>query len=101
MIERKHALVRVKAGDYLLLSNDKRTLWRIAKYEEDGSATYLDAPGKPITGERWGLWRYRKPLVDATNVTIDPQEWDDFEMDECMLRSRREAIEDALGRDAR
>lgn len=34
---RKYAMTRLAAGDYLLPSNDGRTLWRLERYE-DGAA---------------------------------------------------------------
>jgi hypothetical protein len=50
-VERKYAMVRLGAGDYLLPSNDAQTMWRISKYWEDGSLESHD--GKVIKGEFW------------------------------------------------
>ena len=32
--ERKYALIKILAGDYLLPGNDAHTLWRIRRYQE-------------------------------------------------------------------
>ena len=95
-VERKYALQRVKAGDYLLLSNDGRTLWRIARYTEDGSATTQD--GRELRGEFWGTWLYERPAEKFAGVTNDGSDWDGFTMDSCLLRTRAKAIAAVLGR---
>lgn len=94
MTERKYALTRVKAGDYLLLSNDGKTVWRIATYAEGGSARKLDNNNRevPITGTFWGLWKY----TGRSLHNINTEEWSDFDMFEGMLLSRREAVNAAM-----
>lgn len=87
---RKYALTRIAAGDYLLLANDGKTVWRLATYTEDGSA--IGNRDKPLTGTFWGTWLYT-----GRDAVIDPGEWNDFEMRECLLRSRRDAIASVLG----
>ena len=87
-MERKFAMRRLKAGDYLLPSNDGRTIWRIATYHEDGSAQRND--GTAVTGTFWGVWRY------VGRGTVDPDEWNDFDMFDGSLKSRAEAVETAL-----
>jgi len=91
MIERRYRMTRVGRGDYLLPSNDGKTLWRLRRYVEDGSATYDD--GTPVVGEFWATWKYRGPL---TGAYVDPFQWDDWEMWDSGLRLRRQAIDAAL-----
>ena len=92
MIGRKFAMRRLKRGDYLLPSNDERTIWRIAKYTEEGSLERALPNGgyEKIVGTFWGVWRYigRGP--------VDPNEWNDFDMFDALLKSRAQAIETAL-----
>lgn len=93
MRDRKHALIRVGKGDYLLLSNDTRALWRLATYREDGSAVV----GKRfLTGTFWGVWKYKKAPAAGP---IDPADWNDFEMHECLIVTRRDAIEHVLAQE--
>jgi hypothetical protein len=87
---RKYALVRVKAGDYVFLANDGKTLLRVATYAEDGSAVE-SGTGRAITGTFWGWWKYK-----GRGERADVSSFDDFEMHDCLLRSRRDAIGAAL-----
>jgi hypothetical protein len=90
-VGRKYSLQQIGAGDYLFLSNDKRTIWRISRYTEDGSA--LDGDGTPITGRFWGVWRWRY----AVNTRdVDTSDWNEFDMHEGMWRTRAEAVASAL-----
>ena len=90
MVKRKYALSRIKAGDYLLPSNDRKTIWRIAQYEEDGNAQYND--GTKLIGRFWGAWKY----IGRDSDTINLQEWSDFNMLGSLFRSRTEAIKFAM-----
>jgi hypothetical protein len=89
---RRYTLTRLAKGDYLLLSNSGRTLWRVSTYTEDGSACTGD--GRAITGKFWGVWRYTRAL--RSRCLVDPDDWNDFDMYEHMIRTRREAITVAL-----
>ena len=53
MTERKYQMTRISAGDYLLPSNDGKTLWRICAYEEDGSAAVEEALRAEPQMETW------------------------------------------------
>ena len=90
-MERKYALTKVAAGDYLLPSNDGLTIWRIAKYE-DGPSKGLDIPRDRTF---WGVWLWSG--VYETAVYVDTEAWDRWEMCEAGLDSRAEAIQSALG----
>lgn len=90
-VPHKYALTHIRAGDYLLLSDDGATLWRIATYTEDGSAIE-NGTNRALTGKFWGTWKYTKPLTG----TVDTESFDGFEMDGCLFKSRAEAIADVL-----
>jgi hypothetical protein len=50
-VERRYALRKIAAGDYLLLSNDRQTLWRLNRYQDGPSYGLEDMPR-----DRW-FWR--------------------------------------------
>lgn len=87
--ERKYALTKLAAGDYLLPSNDAKTIWRIREYTDL-------IPAKDGHGDEeidyWGLWRWigRGTQVDLYHENDD---WDFY--DGCYTR-RHEAIRAAL-----
>jgi hypothetical protein len=97
---RKHALTKVTAGDYLLPSNDGRTLWRIVKSEE----TVPVESGHDITRDQttktvllWSTWRWTRSMpglpIDANLVGLD---WEDWELTEQWLPKRADAIKAVL-----
>lgn len=98
VVERKYALTRIKAGDYLLPSNDGATLFRLATYEEDGSAEYVTRPGakaRPLVGTFWAV--YRRPMPPLDQATADLLEWSDaWEWIAGPLDTRQQAIDEAL-----
>ena len=60
MSERRYALIRIAAGDYLLPSNDAQTLWHIYSFV-DGYIGGLDEPNRTY----WGCARYPGTLEQA------------------------------------
>lgn len=92
--ERKYALTRVVAGDYLLPSNDAQTIWRIHRYIE-GPSTGIDH----LSRDRmvWGVWKWIG--ANTTEGTcVDTTDWDRWEAwDLSMYATRSEAIAAALG----
>lgn len=71
-MERRYKLTRIAAGDYLLPSNDGRTLLRITSYEDDGSASYVTDRGeRRIVGARWNVWRFSGTMAEAERLLID------------------------------
>lgn len=88
MTERKYVLTKVAAGDYLLPSNDRLRIYRLAVYE-DGPSHGLDTD-KDRT--YWGVWRWSRPMDGYLDVT----DWNLWEMVESLLPSRKAAIEAAL-----
>jgi len=90
--ERKHTLRRVKAGDYLLISNDTRTLWRISRYEDGPTHGLEDWPRDRTF---WGLWKWETPIViGETGIEVD--NWDRWEFIEGMHDTRAESIQRSL-----
>lgn len=77
--ERRYAMTRVAAGDWVLPSNDGRTLYRIKSYEEDGSAQWRDSRGRerPVRGKWWGVLRYTGPTGGFIELDGDLWEWFD------------------------
>ncbi len=108
MTERVYAMVRVRAGVYLLPSNDGKTLYRLSSYVEDGSAKVDDGRGgwRPVVGTFWEVARNRVPLPDIAPHMIagadDEQAWlwnrDLWLEVESSLDRRADAIEEALKR---
>lgn len=88
--ERKYALVRLKAGDYILPSNDGQTLWRIARYT-DGPSSGLDLPRDR---EFWGVWRWTGRVIEGEY--LDTEDWQSWEFFQGMYDARSEAIDAAL-----
>jgi hypothetical protein len=82
--ERKYALTRISAGDYILPSNDGKTIWRIIRGDED------DGTGRVYTV--WQVWRYTAPLTGP----VDPEDWSLWALDESFCRTRQEAIGAAM-----
>ena len=81
-MERKYALTKVAAGDYLLPSNDAKTLWRIARYLDTHEDHFKHF---------WGVYRWRGDL-DA----VDIEDWDRWEMVTGFLETRQDAIDEAM-----
>ena len=95
---RKYAMTRIAAGDYLLPSNDKQTLWRIYSYEEDGSAEWRDSAGRwhKITGRFWATAKYNRPLPESGEVPYDFLDWENWTTWETNLKTQKLAIEATL-----
>lgn len=102
--EQKYAMTRVQAGDYLLPSNDGKTLWRLSTYDEDGSAYWVDrSSGKEtkVVGKFWSAWRFNGTIDEAESLlhSADPElllEWDRWIESATALSTRKEALEYAL-----
>jgi hypothetical protein len=90
-VERKYALSKVKPGDYILPSNDGKTIWRIARYTEGPSSGIVDWPRDR---EVWGYWRWDGEVDPG--CYIDTGDWNRWEMVGGICETRAEAINDAL-----
>lgn len=99
--ERKYALTRLNAGDYLLPSNDGTTLLRVSSYVEDGSGgNYIAGKWTPVVGTFWNCYRFIGTMTEAERILIDDPDtlldWDEWREIECGLRTRKEAIQSGL-----
>lgn len=98
MPERRYAMVRVATSDYLLPSNDREVLWRIATYV-DGPSSGLDWP-KDLT--LWALWKLIGPIPAGVNEFENIiEDWDSWDFWEGGLKTRKEAIAAAMTADER
>ena len=90
--ERKWAMVRIGAGDYLLPSNDGATLWRIYRYEDADNAGPLRM--------FWAAARYDGTMAEAERLmNWDPHEflsWIRWSSWHTLLATRKEAIAAAV-----
>lgn len=96
--QRKFALTRLAAGDYLLPSNDKTTIWRIRRYEDGPSHGLEDWPRDR---QVWGVWKWRGVCWGGTvNERLfddldNPDQWD---LVASTIDTRGEAIDEAMRR---
>lgn len=90
-ITRKYVLTKIAAGDYVLPSNDGKTLWRIAKYTEGPSSGITDWPRDK---EVWGVWRWEKQI--SVGAYLDTEDWTRWPLSSGPHFSRAEAIQAAL-----
>ncbi len=95
--QRKYALTRLSAGDYIFPSNGGTRLWRVYTYEEDGS---LYRGERQVKGTFWAAARFEGTVAQAERLfAADPDEflsWSMWEFWAGPLRSRAEAIAEAL-----
>lgn len=90
--ERKYALRRVKAGDYIFFSNDQQTLLRVARYEDGPSHGIKDWPKDRMF---WGVWKWETPIV-LGQTAIELANWDRWQFFDGFNDTRQEAIDSAL-----
>lgn len=95
--ERRYALIKIKAGDYLLPANDGKTLWRVKTYEDGPSHGLMDMERDQMF---WGVWRWEgNPIVGTIDVE-EIVEIDRWRMVATHHRTRRQAIDAALRAEA-
>jgi hypothetical protein len=99
MVERKYVLTKLARGDYLLPSNDAKTLWRIVRYDDLATTDRRGVAAVHL----WRLWRCTEPLGGASTIQhwaypvfLDPDDWSFWEIVESNLQTRAEAIQAAL-----
>jgi hypothetical protein len=77
-LERRYQMTRVRAGSYLLPSNDAQTLWHIYSFT-DGRSYGLDFPDRTF----WGCAKYLGTYDEAIRaVESDMDEWGYIRHDE-------------------
>lgn len=98
LTERKYAMTRVRAGSYLLPSNDGETLWHIYSFEDGRSYGLMDEPDRTW----WACARFNGTFEEASVSVmrdlrdldyIDSKNW--IEMASYMV-TLRQAIRAAL-----
>lgn len=98
-VERKYKMTRVRAGSYLLPSNDGETLWHIYSFE-DGESHGLE--GEPDR-TWWAAAKFRGTFEEASAAVmrdlldfdyITHERWSEWAS---YMKTRGEAIEAALG----
>jgi hypothetical protein len=87
--QRKYALTKVTSGDYLLPSNDGKTIWRIMRYT-DGPSNGLDIPRDR------DFWEVRRWTAKGLDQYVDLEDWDRWQSEVSLLDTRAEAINTAL-----
>ena len=105
---RRYAMTKGRYG-WLLLSDDARHLFMLAKYEEDGSAYWVDADKRehPVVGTFWGIQSLTREgernVVTRDDegriVTLDvvaADDWDNWDWTDMHFPTRRAAEEAAL-----
>lgn len=102
MTERRYQMTRVRAGDYLLPSNDGARLWRLSSYEENGSLEESDGEGgyRKVVGTFWSAWYFPGTLDEAQALLdrdadefLDFTRWREWET---LLPTRKAALDSAL-----
>ena len=90
--DRRYRMMRIETGDYLLLSNDLQTLWRITVFEDEE----VTKGGGYRNITVWGLSSrpYPKPFDD-----VDLADWDGWHDYWYGHRTRKEAIHAAMTSD--
>lgn len=89
--ERKYALTKIAAGDYLLPSNDGKTMWRITTYTE-GPSSGIDA--WPRDKQVWGIWKWMGPV--GLGSAVDTEDWSRWDFFDGLNDTRQAAIDAAL-----
>jgi len=107
--ERRYQATRVRAGDYVIPSNDGAQLWRITSYQEEGtrlemrSATAGVLHLNPPTRTRWQARRYRLTVAQmhdrwGDDIPDDFLDWDQWEHWQDSYATKAAAIRDVVGR---
>lgn len=93
-VERRYRMTRVRAGCYLLPSNDGETIYRIESYI-DGPSMGIEEWPRDI--KLWGYWKWIGPKnpwnMHPDDDPLDYRYWDQAPG---IFNTRREAIEAAL-----
>jgi len=101
--QRRYQLTRVRAGDYIVPTNDGKTLLRISSYEETGDGEELvNGKWRKITGTYWSAHRYELTVEQmharyGDDIPDDFLDWDRWEHVAGGFGTRAACIEDMVG----
>ncbi|HEY4451023.1 MAG TPA: hypothetical protein VGN13_05465 [Solirubrobacteraceae bacterium] len=87
-IERKYVLTKIARGDWMLPSNDGRTIFRL--YHDPEALAGETTDGGEMRRAAWTLWRWTGGHV------VDTWSWSEWELLDGSLYTRTEAIREAL-----
>lgn len=91
-VERRYALTKIEAGDYMLVGNDGQTLWRVRSYMDGPSLGLDDWPRDRVV---WQVHRWPRPF-DEIGEGEDLAGYEHWEYEAGVLATRAEAIDYAL-----
>jgi hypothetical protein len=104
--QRKYAATRIKAGDYLVPSNDATRIWRFTSYEDTGARIEMRSKTagvlliNPPARTRWQAHRYRLTVkqLDALGEELpnDFLDFDNWEYDSGDYPTRAAAMKAVL-----
>jgi hypothetical protein len=94
-IERKYAMIRIEAGDYLLPSNSGRSLWRLRRYYE-GPETGIEKGRYVWSCARYSWMSRDFPAPHELGEVIEILNQDRWVETQGWLDTRQEAINEAL-----
>lgn len=102
---RKYQRIRLGAGDWLLPSNDGQTMYRLLRYDEDGSGEMWDEARQKWRTMRGQWWR----VLSMSMITLrqeaarglDPWDysWCDIAGPFKTMREATEYVEEVMARD--
>lgn len=93
MADRKYALIKIAAGDYLLPSNDATALYRLSTYE-DGPSFGLEFMRRDR--KFWRVTRYSQDDWQHGMNMEKVEDWNLWADVEWQLDTRKDAIEAAM-----
>ena len=90
--DRKYAMTKIAAGDYILPSNDAQTIWRIQRYTDGPSFGLVDWPRDR---ELWSVARWTGKTGPGCfiDTSLESTRWEEVGTS---FSTRREAIEYAM-----
>lgn len=92
-------MIRVRAGDYLLPSNDGSKFFRITSYEADGSSSWTDQDGDEHVdrGTFWDGFVYNRGSTHDAQAHAEREEdlldWERWGCEIQMQRTRKDVLD--------
>lgn len=95
--ERKYALTKLQAGDWLCPSNDRRYIWRFFQYPDGSKYGLCDHDGKSVDFEKKYFWEAARVTIEKYGEMldngVDPEDYAYWDTVQTGLPSRGAAIE--------